>query len=313
MARRRRSKWAKSERNRLEAPFAPFPCEMIESAAFRSLSGSALKILFHLTTVWARSGGIVANTNGRLVATYERFHRFWGMDLHTAAAAMRQLIALGFIERKSGSSGNADEFEPSTYRLTFLPAEGISGTGSNEWKRIAPEDAKRVASEAQNTPGDGPRRVRRVTDVTDKSKNPVGVCHRFQGENSRGAVTFVTDVTAVPRWKIHRLYRSRPEGQNEEAPHAHLSPRRSRGDDCPLNRADPLPGSEGPCPSALPAVGSSPALAAAPLGRAVRLGPPQCEVCGDEVRSRRNDARFCSAVCRKRAHRRRDRLQGSVR
>ena len=129
MARRQRSKWAKSERNHIEAPFAPFPCSMIESAAFRALSGSALKILFHLVTVWARSGGIAANTNGKLIATYQRFHRAWGMDSHTAAAAMRQLVALGFIERKKGASGNADEYSPSTYRLTFLPAEGTPGLG----------------------------------------------------------------------------------------------------------------------------------------------------------------------------------------
>src|SRR6202034_4719326 len=109
MAKRRRSKWAKSERNRIEAPFVPFPCEMIESPAFRALSGSALRILFHLTTLWARSGGIVANTNGKLIATYDRFHLVWGMDSHTAAAALRVLVALGFIERKKGCTGNADE------------------------------------------------------------------------------------------------------------------------------------------------------------------------------------------------------------
>ena len=98
MGRRRRSKWSKGERTRLEAPFAPFPCEMIESVAFRSLSGSAVKILFHLTTVWSRNGGLTHNVNGKLVATYEQFQRFWGMDSHTVAAALRQLKALGFVE-----------------------------------------------------------------------------------------------------------------------------------------------------------------------------------------------------------------------
>jgi hypothetical protein len=295
MARRQRSKWAKSERNRIEAPFAPFPCEMIESAAFRALSGSALKILFHLTTVWARSGGIAANTNGELVATYERFRRFWGMDSHTAAAAMRQLIALGFIGRKKGASGNAGEYAPSTYRLTFLPAEGVAGTGSHEWKRIAPEDAKRIANKALRTPGDGARRVRRhhashmndVTDVTDKFKIPMGECDGYQGEKPQISVTSVTDVTDLPRGETHLLYISRPEAP--QARPSSRSPRRSRGDGQRLNRADPVPGGERPCVSALPVP--------------IHLGPARCEGCGNEIQSRRIDARFCSGRCRMRAQR----------
>jgi hypothetical protein len=68
---------------------------MIESAAFRALSGSALKILFQLTSIWARSGGLAHNTNGTLIATYEQFCRVWNMDRHTVAAALRELKALG--------------------------------------------------------------------------------------------------------------------------------------------------------------------------------------------------------------------------
>ena len=208
MARRPRSKWAKSERNRLEAPFAPFPCEMVESPAFRALSGSAVKILFQLTTVWSRSGGLTHNVNGKLIATYEQFRRFWGMDSHTAAAAMRQLKVLGFVEvTETGCAGNADERQPNQFRLTFLPAEGVPGTGSNEWKQVAPEDAKRIAKSAQNTPGDGSRRVRRhhashVNDETDKFKSPVGVCNGSHREKTtRKSVSFETDETLFPREK----------------------------------------------------------------------------------------------------------------
>jgi hypothetical protein len=58
MSKRARSKWAKSERNRLEAPFAPFPAEMVDSPAFHALSPSAFKVLLLLGTVWARNGGL---------------------------------------------------------------------------------------------------------------------------------------------------------------------------------------------------------------------------------------------------------------
>jgi hypothetical protein len=277
MARRPRSRWAKSERNRLEAPFAPFPCEMVESPAFRALSGSAVKILFQLTAIWSRSGGLAHNVNGQLIATYERMCRFWGMDSHTVAAAMRQLKTLGFVEvTEPGCSGNADERQPNQFRLTFLPAVGVPGTGSNEWKRIAPEDAKRIANKAQNTPADGPRRVRRETDVTDKFKNPVGICNGFHGEKppSEG-VSSVSNETVPPRWKIPPIYISRPLGLAE---HSATTP----GPDAPPDAPAQTP------------------------GRPARLGPPLCEACGAEVRSRRIDARFCSAGCRLRAHRRRN-------
>jgi hypothetical protein len=285
MATRRRSKWAKSERNRLEAPFAPFPCEMVESAAFRSLSGSAIKILFQLTATWSRSGGLAHNVNGGLIATYEQFRRFWGMDSHTAAAAMRQLKALGFVKvTEPGCAGNADERQPNQFRLTFLPAKGMPGTGSNEWKQIAPEHAKRIANEVQNMPGDGSRRVRRhhashvndETDETDEFKSPVGVCNGSQGKKTTvKSVSSVSNETLFPRGKISRIYISRPEGR---AAHSTITT---------------------PDHEALPAAPAQPRAALM-----VPVGPPRCGACGAEIQSRRPDVRFCSARCRLRAYRR---------
>ena len=78
----------------------------------------------------ARSGSVIANTNGKLIATYEQFHRFWAWTCYTAAAAQRQLKALGFVEVKEGCAGNADERQPNLFRLTFLPAEGTPSAWS---------------------------------------------------------------------------------------------------------------------------------------------------------------------------------------
>jgi hypothetical protein len=264
---------------------------MVESAAFRSLSGSAIKILLQLTATWSSSGGLAHNVNGKLVATYEQFRRLWGMDSHTVAAALRQLKALGFVEVEPGCAGNAAERQPNLFRLTFLPAEGTPGTGSNEWKRIAPEDAKRIGNEAKNTLGGGSSRVRRrhgshvndETDETDKFRIPVGVCNGFQGEKSAPkGVTSVSNETDVPRGKIPRIYISRPVGLTQHTTNGSVA-------DAP----------EPACPT--------PARLTSAI-RPVQNVPWLCEACGAEIQSRRLDARFCSARCRLRAHRQRSEL-----
>ena len=214
MVRRARSKWAKSER-KIEAPFVPFPAEMIESAAFHALSGSSFKLLFLLGTVWARHGGLSANINGEIVVSYERFIKFWKMDRHTVAAALRELVALGFVERKKGCAGNADEREPNAFRLRFLPSEGVPATGSHEWRGIATdEQAETIRNEARRAAEDDARRVRRrrnttvgaVTDVTDKNAIPVGAGHgsRCDLPTPKG-VTRHGYVTAIPVCEAHTL------------------------------------------------------------------------------------------------------------
>jgi predicted nucleic acid-binding Zn ribbon protein len=249
---------------------------VIESGAFRPLAGSALKLLFQITNIWARSGGLAGNTNGKLIVTYEQFSRCWGLDSHTIAAALRQLKALGFIEvTEQGCAGNADECQPNQYRLTFLPAEGVPGKGSNEWKRIAPEDAKRIANGAYRTPGDGPCRVRRryspnpfaETDETGKFKIPVDACNGFHCEQSASEGVSCNEYeTDRPRRITPRIYRSRPEGQEQHTNGV-------TGPPAPTN--------------------AQPAQA----------GPRHCDVCGAEIQFRRIDARFCSSRCRLRAHR----------
>ena len=179
MVRRQRSKWSNGERNRIEAPFAPFPCEMIESAAFRSLSGSALRIMFQLTTVWSRSGGISSNANGKLIATYEQFSRFWGMDPHTVAAALRELKALGFVEvTEHGCAGNARSTSAES-----IPSDVPARRGHARHRYLRMEADRAGGCETHRQGGAAlarrrPRRVRRpppaVTNVTDKFRIPVG-------------------------------------------------------------------------------------------------------------------------------------------
>jgi hypothetical protein len=266
VTKRARSKWAKGER-KIEASFVPFPAEMIEGAAFRSLSASGFKVLLLLGTVWARHGGPGANINGKIVASYERFAKFWGMDKHSVAMALRELVALGFIERKKGSAGNADARESNAFRLTYLPAEGVPGTGSHDWRKFATGDqAEAVRTEARGASVDDARRIRRgrkavakvVTDVTDKMRIPSGGLSRLpMGVSHTGSVTRHGSVTDNP-------VRETPIFLNISA-----------------DRASEAKQGKG-------------------------ASRPRCEACGMDFMPRRVDARYCSPLCRQRAHRRRD-------
>jgi len=278
MAKRARSRWSKGERNKLESPFAPFPAEMIDSPAFHVLlaSGSAFKVLLLLGAVWARNGGVKHNTNGQLIVTYERFCKYWGMDRHTVATALRVLIALGFLERVKGCAGNADEHEPNQYRLTFLPAEGFPGTGSHDYRRIkTKEEAEAHLLAARRAREDSPKRVR----VPFKNRIPVRTSTRSQGEPH------------APKEGTRPLYRPVSPGR---AIHPHLY----------ISAPSPHTDNAGVPPAGDVAVATVPSTG--PVEKRQTTGWPRCEVCGGDLLSRRSDARFCSEVCKKRARRRRE-------
>ena len=101
------------------------------------------------------------------------------MDSHTVATALRMLTALGFLERVQGCAGNADEREPNRYCLTFLPAEGVPGTGSHDYRRIkTKEEAEVILMTARLARDDSPKRVR----VPSKNRIPRRASTRSQGE-----------------------------------------------------------------------------------------------------------------------------------
>jgi hypothetical protein len=286
MTKRARSKWAKSERRKLDSPFAPFPAGMIDSPAFHVLlaSGSAFKLLLMLGAVWARNGGIKHNTNGqKLIVTYEQFCKYWSMDSHSVATALRVLVALGFLERVKGCAGNADEREPNTYRLTFLPAEGVPGTGTHEYRRIKTKDeAEAIVIAARQAREDSPKRVR----VPFKNRIPGRARTRSHG------------ASRTPKAGTRTLYRtlSPPCATHGTL---YISP------DRPVTDAAGVPATnrvEEPSPDDEIDGGEAISRSAAACSRS---GLPRCWVCGADLLSRRSDARFCSPTCKKRARRRR--------
>jgi hypothetical protein len=167
-----RSKWSKDARKTIPGQFAPRLVEMLESPAWRVLSLSAHRLLDRLDIEHRCHGG---RDNGKLIVTFEQFCGY-GMDRHAVARAIRETVALGFVEiTRRGCAGNADQRQASQYRLTYQPAEGVPGYGSNEWRTITTvEEANRIAVEARrtSTAGVNGRRV--------KFRNPVGVNAKFQ-------------------------------------------------------------------------------------------------------------------------------------
>jgi hypothetical protein len=120
--------------------------EMLESYAYRALSLGAHRVLSRIEIELAHHGG---KDNGKLPVTYDDFQRY-GIDRHAIGPAVRELVALGFIEiTDPGRAGNREFRRPARYRLTYRPTKDDWPT--NEWKSITTkEQADRVAKRARS-------------------------------------------------------------------------------------------------------------------------------------------------------------------
>ena len=115
--------------------------EMLESPAYRVLSLSGRRILDRLEIELAHHGG---DGNGRLATTYEHFEEY-GMDRDCIAPAIRECVALGFLEvTEQGRAGNREHRRPNRFRLTYRPMARANST--DEWRKIdTVEEAQEVA------------------------------------------------------------------------------------------------------------------------------------------------------------------------
>ena len=127
------------------------------------MGGSSLaarRILDLLQIEHCRHGG---KENGKLVLTYDQMAS--KMDRHAIAPAIRELVALGFVEiTQQGRGGNAEFRIASKYRLTYLAR--LPDIPTNEWRRVATlEDAIVLVT---------PRVLRNSPSSSDaKNQNPV--------------------------------------------------------------------------------------------------------------------------------------------
>jgi hypothetical protein len=132
---------------------------MLESPAFCALSLTARRILDRLEIEIAHHGG---HGNGKLAVTYAALEDY-RIDRHAIAPALRELVALGFLEiTEEGRAGNREYRRPAKYRLTYRPTGRARET--NEWQHIVTtiEGAERLARAARK-PVAAPRHQKQKT------------------------------------------------------------------------------------------------------------------------------------------------------
>jgi len=131
--------------NKIGGQFAARLVEMLESPAYRVLSGPAHRILGRIEIEHGHHGGV---ENGRLPVTFENFIAY-GMDRHSIAPAIRECVALGFIEvTVQGRAGNAEFRQPNMFRLTYVFTKDTAPT--HDWRAIETTDgAKALAAAAR--------------------------------------------------------------------------------------------------------------------------------------------------------------------
>jgi hypothetical protein len=154
-------------RNRIAGQWSHQTIEMLESPAYRVLSLAAHRILARIQIEKAHHGG---RDNGRLPVTYDQF-KDYGVHRHAIGPAIRELVALGFVEvTEKGSAGNAEFRRPNKFRLTFHPhTSGANPT--DEWRRIkTDEEAIAIQTDARRPQPRSPRsRPRRVNGAAERA------------------------------------------------------------------------------------------------------------------------------------------------
>ena len=158
----------KRQRGLIEGAFAWRLVTMLESPAYRVLSLSAHRVMARLEIEMAHHGG-KPEENGRLPCTYEHFVEF-GIDRHAIGAAIRELVALGFVEiTRPGCAGNAGYRQPTLYRLTYRHCGSHKDT-TDEWKGIGTvEEAEAIAKRSRS-----PQSERRQKNKSPVRETPIG-------------------------------------------------------------------------------------------------------------------------------------------
>jgi hypothetical protein len=163
-----------NRRTKIEGQFSPRLIEMLESPPYRVLSLSAHRILDRLEVELGHHGGA---DNGRLPCTYDHFEEF-GIERHSIGPAIRECVALGFLEiTEHGGGGNAEFRSPNLFRLTYRPT---AGEPTHEWRSIETTEqaelirrsARAAVPEKQN-PSGGKSHVSVRNSHTENCSRPV--------------------------------------------------------------------------------------------------------------------------------------------
>jgi hypothetical protein len=164
------SKLRKANRPPVGEPFVWFTKQMLESPAYRVLSGGAEKVIARIAIEHMGHGG---GLNGALPVTHNNFANY-GIRRASILAFLSEAVVLGFVDRTQQGQRRYGDFEgaPALYRLTWLPTHD-GKPASNDWELFESiEDAKRavagIRSEIKT------KRLRcRTENPTNRRKPPI--------------------------------------------------------------------------------------------------------------------------------------------
>jgi hypothetical protein len=166
----------KRKRNQIDGQWNARKIEMMESPAYRVLSRAARMVLDRVCIELAHHGG---NDNGKLPVTYEQLVEY-GVDRQAIAPAIRELVALGFIEvTVKGRHSAGDSRWPNLFRITWVNCNSTAAP-THEWRRIETMEEARAIAQAARAAKDE-RAVRKSTTATGKNKTHGGETHPVTG------------------------------------------------------------------------------------------------------------------------------------
>ncbi len=122
-----------------EGQYLPLPYAQLKSAAWRSLSGSAVRLWLELHTRY--NGG----NNGTLTLSYAEAGETLGMGKATVQRAYAELVAKGFLALER--EGNWYNRRAHEWRLTTKPMQNAKGKvlATQDWRSYRPPKIKRGA------------------------------------------------------------------------------------------------------------------------------------------------------------------------
>lgn len=133
----------RSSKKKGEGQYAPLSYAMLRSAAWRSLSGAAVKVFLELH---ARFNG---SNNGTLRLSYAEAAEALGLGKATVQRAFADLQAKGFVVlvRK----GNWYHRQAHEWRLTIKQVQRVKGAEAptHDWRNWRPENSERGSETGQ--------------------------------------------------------------------------------------------------------------------------------------------------------------------
>jgi hypothetical protein len=131
----------------IDGPFVARTRAMLESPAYRVLSLSGHRVLARVEIEHLSHAG---QENGRLPVTFNNFVDF-GIDPHSVVPAIRECVALRFLEiSRVGRAGNGEFRQATLYRLTYIHTYRPDVRATNEWQFVrTPEQAEELAKAAR--------------------------------------------------------------------------------------------------------------------------------------------------------------------